>query len=102
MIDSFEGNLTKEGRLLIPASLRRAAGLSAGSKVRLRLQGDEIVVANPALARRRLRGSLAGVSVNLADELIGERHAEAAAEKGAAHLRRSQVRGLGRGNDRGA
>lgn len=77
MAYTFETNLTPEGRLLIPASMRRAAGLVPGSKVRLVLRGDEVVVVNPAVARKHLHDLFSKVHVSLADELIADRRAEA-------------------------
>jgi bifunctional DNA-binding transcriptional regulator/antitoxin component of YhaV-PrlF toxin-antitoxin module len=77
MAITFETNLTPEGRLLIPASMRRAAGLVPGSKVRLVLRGEEVVVVNPVVARKQLHDLFSKVRVSLADELLADRRAEA-------------------------
>ena len=72
-----------DGRILIPAALRKAAGLEAGKTLVARLEDDRIVIEDPLATLRRIQKMLEpyrrpGVSV--VDELIADRRAEAERE----------------------
>ena len=69
--------MTPEGRVLIPAELRRAAGFTPGARIRMRAEGEAIVLMTVDAARRRLRDIFAPVDGSLTQELISERQAEA-------------------------
>jgi AbrB family looped-hinge helix DNA binding protein len=75
--------LNENGRLVIPASFRKALGINPGDEVVLRLEDDELRISTRKLriarAQRNARKYVpAGVS--LADELIAERREAAKRE----------------------
>ena len=75
--------LSREGRVLIPASVRAALGLVEGSTLNLRVEDGEIRLVDRALALRRaqqiaLKVKKPGESV--VDELLQDRRAAAARE----------------------
>jgi AbrB family looped-hinge helix DNA binding protein len=82
MNQSREIQLGAQGRLVIPASLRKAMGLSPGDKLVARQVGDSIVLERREAVERRLKGRFADLpsDVSLADELIAERRREAEQE----------------------
>jgi bifunctional DNA-binding transcriptional regulator/antitoxin component of YhaV-PrlF toxin-antitoxin module len=76
--------LVEGGRILVPATNRRAMKLEKGDTVLLELHGDELRIRPAAAALRRLQGSLPEkipTGVSLVEELIAERRAEAAGEQ---------------------
>ena len=77
MAGRYDTTVTREGRVLIPAELRRAAGLAPGVRVSLRIEGETIVLTTAEAARHRLREMFSGVPGSLSDELIAERRDEA-------------------------
>jgi len=75
--------LNENGRLVIPASFRKALGINPGDEVVLRLEDDElrITTLKHRIARaQRLVRKYVKPGVSLADELIAERHAAARKE----------------------
>jgi len=74
--------LGKQGRLVIPAELRRALGLRPGDRLIARREGDKIVLEKKEEILRRVkeRFALIPLQVDLAEELIAERRAEAERE----------------------
>ena len=68
--------INENGRVVIPASYRKALGIKPGDEVILRMEDDElrITTMNRRLerARRRIR-KYVKPGVSLADELIAER-----------------------------
>jgi AbrB family looped-hinge helix DNA binding protein len=75
--------INENGRVVIPASYRKALGIKPGDEVILRMEDDElrITTMNRRLerARRRIR-KYVKPGVSLADELIAERRAAAKRE----------------------
>jgi AbrB family looped-hinge helix DNA binding protein len=75
--------INENGRVVIPASYRKALGIKAGDEVILRMEDDElrITTMNRRLerARRRIR-KYVKPGVSLADELIAERREAAKRE----------------------
>jgi len=73
----------KQGRLVIPAEVRSALGLSPGDRLHLRLVGRSLVLERPQDAASELRGMASEVprTRSLVDELLsGCRHAAAIGE----------------------
>ena len=72
--------VSSKGQLVIPAEMRQALGIEAGTRVAIRQEGEELIIspATKETARRilsRLRGLTAG-GPSMTDELIAERRAE--------------------------
>lgn len=68
--------VNENGRVVIPASFRKALGINAGDEVVLRLEDDELRITTLKhrleRAQRRVRGYVKP-GRSLADELIAER-----------------------------
>jgi len=77
MNDRYEVTVGPEGRVLIPAEVRRAAGLEPGTRAVVRVEGEQVVIVPREAVKRRLRQMFSGVAGSMADELIAERRAEA-------------------------
>lgn len=73
-----------QGRLVIPARLRRSLNLQPGDRLIARRVGKSLVLERREAIEDRLRGRFRHVpaDVSLADELIAERREEAAREAG--------------------
>ena len=69
-----------EGRVLIPAAVRRAAGIQPGTSLVVRVEDGRVVLIPRDAIKRRLREMFADVEGSMADELIAERREEAARE----------------------
>jgi AbrB family looped-hinge helix DNA binding protein len=76
--------INPNGRLVIPASYRKALGIKAGDEVILRMEDDELRITTMKLrlerARQRVR-KYVKPGVSLADELIAERREAAKRER---------------------
>jgi AbrB family looped-hinge helix DNA binding protein len=72
------------GRVVIPASYRKALGIKAGDEVILRMEDDELRITTMTRrierAQRRIR-QYVKPGVSLADELIAERREAAKRER---------------------
>lgn len=68
--------VNESGRVVIPASFRKALGINAGDEVVLRIEHDELrimtIKSRVERAQRRVRGYVKP-GRSLADELIAER-----------------------------
>lgn len=75
--------VNQNGRVVIPASYRKALGIKAGDEVILRMEDDELRITTMKLrierAQRRIR-QYVKPGVSLADELIAERREAAKRE----------------------
>jgi AbrB family looped-hinge helix DNA binding protein len=73
-------HLGAKGRVVLPASIRRALGLEQGAELLVRVEGDGIVLEPRGAALRRLRSFFDGVppGSSLVDEVLAERRREAA------------------------
>lgn len=76
--------LSAEGRVVVPASIRKALGLEPGDSLTFRLDGEDIVMTTREAAIRKLqkvfRDAPGVEGRSLVDELTAERRAEAARE----------------------
>lgn len=68
--------------MLLPAEVRRAAGIEPGTRLVVRLEGDQVVLIPRDAIKRRLRHMFVGVEESMAEELIAERRAEAVRDAG--------------------
>lgn len=71
-----------QGRIVVPAPLRRRLGIQAGDVLLARAEDQQLVLERREAVLARVRALFAHVpsDVDLADELISERRAEAARE----------------------
>lgn len=78
-----EVQLGPQGRIVIPAHLRKALDLAPGDKLVIHQDGQSIVLERRADLVKRMQARFAGIDAgdSLADELIAERRAEAACEQ---------------------
>jgi AbrB family looped-hinge helix DNA binding protein len=69
-----------KGRIVLPASIRRALGLREGAELLARVEGEGIVLEPRGVALRRLRSFFDTVpsETSLVDELLAERRREVA------------------------
>ncbi len=78
MSHSYEVTVGPEGQVLIPAGIRRAAGVEPGARIVVRLEGEQVVLIPRDAIKRRLRRMFAGIEGSMAEELIADRQAEVA------------------------
>ena len=71
-----------QGRLVIPAALRKALHLKPGDRLVARLEGDSLVLERREVIEKRLWELFSHIpkDVSLVDELIAERREEARRE----------------------
>lgn len=71
-----------QGRVVIPASLRKSLDLKPGDRLIARQEGERLVLERQEAIMRRLQDRFKSIpaDVSLVDELIAERRAEAARE----------------------
>lgn len=72
--------LGKQGRLVVPAPLRRELGLGEGDELVARAENGRLVFEPRAAVMERLRSRFKDVEGSMAEELIRERREEAARE----------------------
>jgi AbrB family looped-hinge helix DNA binding protein len=79
---AVEVSLGRQGRMVIPAQLRRSLGLEEGDRLVARQETGRLVLEKPDQIKQRLRARFAHVpeARNLVDELIAERRQEAQRE----------------------
>jgi len=79
-----EIQLSAQGRLVIPAALRRALGFQPGDKLIAYQEDGRLVLEKSSTIERRLKQRFDHIpeGERLADELIAERRAEARRETG--------------------
>ncbi|MBT6276063.1 MAG: AbrB/MazE/SpoVT family DNA-binding domain-containing protein [Chromatiales bacterium] len=70
-----------QGRMVVPAALRKALGFCAGDALLARVVDGSLIIEKADSVERRVRARFQSVSgKSLADELIAERRAEAQRE----------------------
>jgi AbrB family looped-hinge helix DNA binding protein len=74
--------LGPQGRLVIPAKVRRAAGIGPGDALAVHTRDGQVIIESRENVERRIRERFAHIpsDVDLADELIADRRAEARRE----------------------
>jgi AbrB family looped-hinge helix DNA binding protein len=75
------GRVVDGGRVILPASFRKALGIEKGDTVLIELNGDGLQIRPARSALHRLQARLrdyAPPEASVVDELIAERRAEAA------------------------
>jgi AbrB family looped-hinge helix DNA binding protein len=79
---TVEVTVGPQGRLVVPARLRRRLGIETGDVLVARAQDDRLVLERRDAILARVRRLLADVpaGVSMVDELIAERRAEAKRE----------------------
>jgi antitoxin PrlF len=72
----------RQGRVVIPAGIRKRLGLASGDQLHLHIAGTRLVIERPQDAVAELRGLASTVppTRSLVEELLAERRAAAAAE----------------------
>jgi AbrB family looped-hinge helix DNA binding protein len=72
-----------QGRIVIPAHLRKSLGVVPGDELVARMEGQRLVLESRAAAGARLLGMFAHLAtdVSIVDELIAERREEARREE---------------------
>ena len=83
MLEVYHATVQDHGRVVIPAEVRQALGLTRGTGIVLQVQDTAVVITGVAAAVRRFQAAVRAkvpAGVSLADELIGERRAAAADE----------------------
>ena len=77
-----EVSLGRQGRLVIPAALRRSLGLSEGGTLMARQEEGRLVPEKPEASKQRLRARFARVPAErqLVDDLLAERRQQALRE----------------------
>lgn len=84
--DLFESlaelSLDPQGRVVIPADVRRGLGLSPGEPLVVRVEDGRLIMEKRENVMRRLRARFAKIppQVSLADELIADRRREVSQE----------------------
>jgi AbrB family looped-hinge helix DNA binding protein len=79
-MEQVYATVSSKGQLVIPAQIREALGIRAGTRVAIRQEGAEVIL-QPATeaAAQRLIDELCGMTAggySMADDLIAERRAE--------------------------
>ena len=81
--NAIEVTVGPQGRLVVPAPLRRRLGIEVGDVLVARAEEDRLVLERRQAILRRIRSRFAQVpgEVSLVDELIAERREEAKRER---------------------
>jgi len=73
----FLVRLDRQGRLIVPASLRHALGIGPGDRLVLWREGDRLVIERFEAVEEAIWREMAEVEGDLATELIADRRREA-------------------------
>ena len=79
----IEIQLDPQGRIVIPAYLRRTLGFEAGDRLIARKEDGRLVLEKPEVIKQRLKKRFAHIpsTISLAQQLIDERKKEADEER---------------------
>jgi len=80
-----------QGRIVIPAYVRRRLGLDEGTEVAVQIKDGGVFLITPEEAGRQLQAMFKDVPGSMADELIAERRAEVERERAEDEARRSRT-----------
>ena len=80
MSDTEVVEVGPKGRVVIPAAIRRRLGIQQGTRLTVLVDDEAVVLVPRGAIERRLNAIFSGVPASMADELIEERRAEAAAD----------------------
>jgi AbrB family looped-hinge helix DNA binding protein len=69
-----------KGRVVIPAAIRKRLGIEPGTRLTVLVDGEAVVLVPRTAVERRLQSIFKGVPTSMANELVGERRAEAEAD----------------------
>lgn len=78
MSGTYQLTVGDRGRLVVPAAVRKAEGLTQGTNLVMMTTGNGIVLMTRDQLKHRVVGALAGAS--LVDELLEERRLESLSE----------------------
>ncbi|WP_016950883.1 AbrB/MazE/SpoVT family DNA-binding domain-containing protein [Anabaena sp. PCC 7108] len=78
-----EVHLSSQGRLVIPASLRKSLGFEPGDVLIAHLEEGRLILEKQETIKRRLKARFSQLpkDISLADELVAERREEANREE---------------------
>jgi len=81
--NSVEIRIGAQGRVIIPAALRKSMSLKPGDRLIARQSGDSLVLERRSDVEKRLLGLFADAQINasLVDQLISDRRREAELEQ---------------------
>jgi AbrB family looped-hinge helix DNA binding protein len=82
MGDTHAVQVGAKGRVVLPAPLRRELGIEEGTELVALVEGEAIVLLPRDAIKRRLQGMFANTPGSMVEDLIDERRAEAARERG--------------------
>jgi AbrB family looped-hinge helix DNA binding protein len=73
-----------QGRLVIPAAVRKALKVEPGTELAIRLEGEQLILERREAVERRLKARFAHIpqEVSLVEALLRERREEARREQG--------------------
>jgi AbrB family looped-hinge helix DNA binding protein len=80
MSDTDVVEVGPKGRVVIPAAIRKRLGIEQGTRLAVLVDGDAVVLVPRTAVEDRLHSIFKGVPASMADDVIEERRAEAAAE----------------------
>ena len=83
MSESVEIHLGTQGRLVLPAALRKALGVTPGATLLARVDEGRLVIETPTVLRERVKARFARMrgKESLAESLIADRRREAESEQ---------------------
>ncbi|MCA1672043.1 MAG: AbrB/MazE/SpoVT family DNA-binding domain-containing protein [Actinobacteria bacterium] len=80
MSDTDVVEVGPKGRVVIPSAIRKRLGIEQGTRLAVLVDGEAVVLVPRAAVERRLHSIFKGVRASIADELLDDRRAEAAAD----------------------